>query len=43
MDNDSSFLEPSQKVIIDELEQIYKKEESKKKKWKKLPNDFLKI
>lgn len=43
MENDSSFLEGAQKNIIQELTNTVKKDEVKKKIWKKLPNDFLKF
>jgi hypothetical protein len=42
IDNDSSFLGATQKGIFGQLAEVCKKEEVKKLKWKKLPNDFLK-
>jgi hypothetical protein len=36
-------LEAVQKNIFNEMDSHDMKEESKKKKWKKLPSDFLKL
>lgn len=43
MDNDSSFLEESQKELLNALKEMNESKPKKTvKRWKKLPNDFLK-